>query len=289
VLKEGGEMEVGAKGISLHIGLNRVDPLHYQGWNGALAGCENDARDMQRIAEQLGYTTRLLLNEEARAEAAIRAMESAAAELGPGDAFLLTYSGHGSQVPDTNGDEAMAGADEIGNFPDQYDETWVVFDRQLVDDELYALWARFAPNVGISVLSDSCHSGTVAKVAPWETLPDEGPGRRMPLDVQDRTYDANRKQYDEIQASVQSRDAASVKATVALISGCMDNQTSGDGPKNGRFTGQLLEVWQDGQFTGTLEKLRNAITAGMPPYQTPNYYVVGTRDDAFLGRPSFRI
>ena len=34
------------KGISLHIGLNRVDPIHYAGWKGELVACENDAHDI---------------------------------------------------------------------------------------------------------------------------------------------------------------------------------------------------------------------------------------------------
>ena len=49
-----------------------------------------------------------------------------------------------------------ASADE----PDRTDETWVLFDRQLVDDELYEMWPQFVPGVRILVLSDSCHSGT---------------------------------------------------------------------------------------------------------------------------------
>ena len=45
------------KGISLHIGLNRVDPVHYGGWDGQLMACEFDANDMMdlaRAAEQQG-------------------------------------------------------------------------------------------------------------------------------------------------------------------------------------------------------------------------------------------
>ena len=44
-------MSTQTKGISLHIGLNRVDPAHYKGWDGALQGCENDANDLRAIAE----------------------------------------------------------------------------------------------------------------------------------------------------------------------------------------------------------------------------------------------
>ena len=38
-----------AQGISLHIGLNSVDPGHYQGWDGKLNACEFDAKDMTKI------------------------------------------------------------------------------------------------------------------------------------------------------------------------------------------------------------------------------------------------
>ena len=32
-----------AKGVSVHIGINEVDPAHYGGWTGALNACEADA------------------------------------------------------------------------------------------------------------------------------------------------------------------------------------------------------------------------------------------------------
>jgi len=49
------------KGLSLHIGLNRVDPAHYGGWDGQLAACEFDAKDMQALAKAQGFTSQLLL------------------------------------------------------------------------------------------------------------------------------------------------------------------------------------------------------------------------------------
>src|ERR1043166_7960133 len=116
-------------GRSIHIGLNHVDPDAYFGWDGALSGCINDARDMQAIADRLGYSSLLLLDSQAVSSRVIEAIGSAAQRLTPGDILLLTYSGHGGQVEDVNGDE-----------PDAQDETWVLWDRQLLDDELYALW-----------------------------------------------------------------------------------------------------------------------------------------------------
>src|SRR3954467_8879501 len=123
-------------GISIHIGLNRVDPTAYEGWDGALAGCENDARDMKAIAESCSYTPTCLLSAQATSEAVCGAIATAAQTLQAGDHLLLTYSGHGGQVPDTNGDE-----------DDAQDETWVLYDRMLCDDELYAMWSQFPAGV----------------------------------------------------------------------------------------------------------------------------------------------
>ena len=39
-----------AKALSLHLGLNAVDPAHYEGWDGKLSACEFDARDMAELA-----------------------------------------------------------------------------------------------------------------------------------------------------------------------------------------------------------------------------------------------
>src|ERR1044072_5071905 len=120
-----------AKGISLHIGLNNVDPAHYQGWDGQLTACEFDAHDMEAIAKKQGFGKRTrLLSAQGTAEVVIAAISDAARQLAAGAFFLLTYSGHGGQVPDTNHDEDMN---------DRQDETWVLYDRELIDDELFAL------------------------------------------------------------------------------------------------------------------------------------------------------
>lgn len=280
-----------ATGMSLHIGLNTVDPAHYQGWDGQLAACENDATSMETLAEALGYSPRtVLLTKDATARKVTAAIKKAATKLVAGDTFFISYAGHGGQVPDTNGDEARKARNEVGELGDAYDETWLLYDRELVDDELYQLWALFKPKVRIVMLSDSCHSGTVARPAPWDTENvDPWPNRRIPLELQDRVYEANKRTYDGIQRKTKSRDEKAVKAGVILISGCMDNQTSGDGPRNGRFTGQLLEVWKDGRFKGTLPELHKAIVATMPPYQTPNLYFVGGRDKTLSDRAAFAL
>jgi hypothetical protein len=271
------------KGISLHIGLNKVDPHHYGGWDGQLAGCINDAHDMQAMADKLGYTSTILLDEQATARKVSSAISRIAGKMAAGDIFLMTYSGHGGQVPDLNGDEAIRDMGEIGGEEDEYDETWVLYDRQLVDDELWALWSKFPAKARIAVLSDSCHSGTVSR-EPMLVRDGQAPpqSRRMPLDVEERTYQQNKATYDRIQKKIPPREANDVKATIALISGCQDNQTSADGQGNGLFTSRLMEVWNDGKFHGSIKALRAQTAARMPPFQTPNFYVVGARNPGYL-------
>jgi metacaspase-1 len=277
------------QGISLHIGLNRVDPAHYNGWDGALNACEFDANDMQAVAESRGFQTNKLLTEEATADAVIAAIEQAAGQLAQGDLFVCSYSGHGGQVPDGNGEDEE----------DRSDETWVAYDRQLVDDELYALWGKFAPGVRIFVLSDSCHSGTVTRridapvpdlVATRQKAAAHSPRyRALPRDVMIATYRAHAELYDQIQENTPGSEEADPGATVLLISGCRDDQLSLDGFANGLFTENLREVWNDGAWDGGHAEFREAIRERMPDTQQPNYTRVGASNPEFEGQTPFTI
>jgi len=279
-----------AKGISLHIGLNAVDPSHYAGWSGPLTACEADAEDMQAIAKAKRYaTTTMLKTAAATREAVLEGIKAAAKKLSKGDIFLLTYSGHGGQVPDKNGDEP----------DDLKDETWCLYNGQLLDDELYRLWSNFAAGVRILVLSDSCHSGTSVRAAFASLLSEtsravlqaagiEGPirFRVMPDEMALRTYRQNAAFYDKLQTGASK---ATLRATVRLISGCQDNQLSADGTFNGLFTGMLIRVWNNSSFKRDYTAFHRAIVDRMPPTQTPNHFVIGAHNPAFASQVPFTI
>lgn len=279
-----------AKGNSIHIGLNQVDPSQYNGWDGQLQACEADALDMRDIATARGFSPTLLLTEEATAQAVTDALNNAAAELEAGDMLLLSYSGHGGQVPDMHGGDEGA---------DAKDETWVLYDRMLVDDELYALWAAFKRGVRILVLSDSCHSGTVSRNA-MEALAanpatramvgeDTPRFRDMPRDVEAATYRAHKALYDGIQREHARGDQAKVAASIILISGCQDNQLSQDGDRNGLFTQRLREVWNEGGFRGGYRRFHRDISGLMPPWQSPNFFWATSRDEQFERKRPFTL
>jgi metacaspase-1 len=278
-----------AKGVALNIGLNSVDPKHYAGWSGELEACEADATDMAAIAKAKKFSMDLLLTKKATRDQVTGLITNAAKTLASGDIFLLTYSGHGGQLPDLNHDEA-----------DKKDETWCLYDGELVDDELYDLFGKFKSGVRILVFSDSCHSGSVTKLAFYEAkrqmMVRGGPRqeapryRAMPIAVAHRTYLANQKFYDPILKNPKLVETqGSVQASVLLIAGCQDNQLSQDGWDNGLFTGTMLEVWNGGKFKGDYRGFHQAIKAQMPPDQTPNYYFVGAVNPAFEKQNPFTV
>jgi metacaspase-1 len=279
-----------SKGKSLHIGLNAVSAAHYGGWSGELNACEFDAGDMAAIATSRKMKPTVLLTKKATRSNVLAGIRDAAKKLKAGGLFFLTYSGHGGQIPDITGEE-----------PDKQDETWCLYDGELIDDELYLELSRFAACVRILVLSDSCHSGTVTReIRPQPSAAvANGRSKLMPPAVGQRTYRAHQAFYDKLQRDVAKASgkttvedpdsvlanlpvssrlegiAKRLKPAVLLISGCQDNQTSMDGDHNGAFTERLLQVWNHGAFKGSYAKFHGVIKAGMPASQTPNLFTLG--------------
>src|SRR6266403_852297 len=175
-----------SQGISMHIGLNGVSGAAYGGWDGPLAACEFDANDMAAMAKSRGMKSTVLLTKKATRANLLGGMRSASKTLKVGDLFFLTYSGHGGQVPDVSGDES-----------DKQNETWCLYDGQLIDDELYFELSRFAAGVRILVLSDSCHSGTVTRNAPPVLATTHQRPKLMPAAVAMRTYREHQAFYDK--------------------------------------------------------------------------------------------
>ncbi|MCC6445294.1 MAG: caspase family protein [Armatimonadetes bacterium] len=140
-----------------------------------LNGCVNDAAARARLlVDHYDFAdgdVRLILDAAAAKAPMVSALKDhLLAGAQSGDALAFTNSSHGSCIPDTSGDEPM-----YGEILCPYD----VADNALTDDDLREMFAGLPQGVRLTVISDSCLSGTVTRAAAMDNLPDiKVPGDR---------------------------------------------------------------------------------------------------------------
>jgi hypothetical protein len=267
---------------SIHIGINHVDPEHYMGWSGPLKCCENDALYYYSLAKNAGFKQSVLLltsNKDSSlmptSENLIRLLNNYSETLVEDDFLLISYSGHGGTMEDQNFDE-----------DDFQDETWCLYDRQYLDDELWLCFSKFKRGVKIFMISDSCHSGSVAKGitdddAVNTTQPIKNVMRNAPRSVTYSTYMAHRDIYLEfVKAPVV--DKADVAATVMLFGACQDNEEAAEVDSYGLYTATFKKVFEDCKDIGCYEQLFEKIKSAMPVVQHPNLFTYGEGAALFL-------
>lgn len=150
------------RSLLISIGDYRADPAIHP-----LAGPQQDAAAIQQLLTQrLGYKPEnvLRLND---AEANTAAVRTAVAEFlikgtAPGDRVFLYFSGHGAQTPDLNNDE-KDGLDEVLiTYDTTLDKTNRRLNNAILDDEVED-WLKQLNGRIVTVVVDSCHSGTVSR------------------------------------------------------------------------------------------------------------------------------
>jgi len=133
-----------------------------------LDGCVQDVQDMKQVLIQkfnlAPQNILTLTNRQATHKGIIDAFRThliANAKRHPNAVVIFQYSGHGSQVDDTNGDESD-GLDETIVSVDSRDPQNKNFD--ITDDELGDLFAELSQYTSnITFILDSCHSGSASR------------------------------------------------------------------------------------------------------------------------------
>lgn len=121
-------------------------------------GADVDALTLAADAEDCGVEAILLYNAECTWDNIKATVFRHASGLGRGDMFVLTLSGHGSQLPDNDGDEAD-GIDEAlvlyTNSP--FNNAHFVRDDSVMKELLEPLW-EMCPGLNVLLITDTCHS-----------------------------------------------------------------------------------------------------------------------------------
>lgn len=224
---------------ALCVGINNFKNLPQSSW---LHGCVNDANDLAALLrEQYGFApddVTVLVDAEASKTAVLGALTGLVERAESGDLaqIVFTFSSHGTQIPDTNGDEAD-GLDEcfacydIDSAGDSWNK-----DTVIVDDELHELLLRLPASARMDVVLDTCHSGTGLRAL------DLIPGRRprfLPPPTPEglssvETLETRQKQSLK-ELSQGTNGADGVQAV--LMAACRDDQTATDAFIDGRYNG----------------------------------------------------
>jgi uncharacterized caspase-like protein len=155
-----------------------------------------------------------------------------------GDVLLIHFSGHGSNVPDDDGDEAD-GRDEI-LCPADLD-----WKNPLRDDWLRATFDAMRTGVSLTVVTDCCHSGTITRAV----VPPDAPivERYLPCPQDLLAVESGRRLRGTLRgglhvapaATRRKRDIVAADLPEVLITGCRADQTSADASIEGGFHGAL--------------------------------------------------
>jgi len=175
-----------------------------------LNGCINDVNNIKSMIKNVGFNNINILTDDTETKPnksnILTELTKLLSNSNNNDLLFFSYSGHGSQLVDRNGDET-----------DGRDEVMVPLDFNVItDDELKTVIQTYLkPNVTLFALFDCCNSGTV-------------------LDLKYQYLDSlNYDNYTE------NNKAIDTIGNVIMISGCTDNQTSADAFINNTSQGAM--------------------------------------------------
>lgn len=213
---------------ALCVGIDRYpDPNH------ELAGCVADAHMWADTLRKLGFTTKLLTDNQASREALARELLALVEGSHVGDVIVFQYAGHGTMVPDLNGDEE-----------DGQDEAICPVDfasgALYIDDDIAQVFGRLPAGVNLTCFMDCCHSGTNSRFA-------IGAPAVMPRAGQDERKRYIRATPELVQAHIRfrqqlggSRDATGTGGRSLMpdvkFAACLDSEVAWESNGHGEFT-----------------------------------------------------
>jgi len=214
--------------------------INYAGTEFALRGCLNDADDWTNLLTAHAFSVQQLKESQATRANILHGLTTLVSGLNAGDVGVFTYSGHGTWLPDKDGDE-----------PDGRDEALCPHDmgrdgsNLIIDDELAVVFSKLVLDASLVVIADCCHSGTIYRALPFE--------KPTGLDHRVRMIPPTKFTWDSRALErFTLAEGTSVKTNLALggvvhFSGCRDSETSADADIAGRPCG-AFSYWATKAF-----------------------------------------
>ncbi len=268
-----------ARGTSIHIGVN----LPASTSECALSRSEDNAWKMAELAKQAGYGAIHVLRGADATRSAVGGLLSAAAQaLEPGHTLFVTFSGHGSHVPDADGDER-----------DGWDETWCLHDADLVDDELAEIWRLAAPGTRVLVVAESCFGGGSERDGDdvLALHPGLSPVLDPPVYRSAEPVWRGVKQFAQPESSCIPRAPShddGIRASLLVLAAAAEAQKA----REGLYARHLLALWNGGEFRDSFCALHQRLCERVQrdnPVQEPQIAMLGTPDPRFPLEVAFHL
>lgn len=238
---------------ALLVGINKYS-------DGPLNGCVNDViRINQVITRHFGFTDnkqkRMLVDESATTDNILERLNWLVEDAQAGDVLFFHYSGHGSQMVDTDYD--------LDDEPDGLDEIICPIDlnwrdKVVIDDDFAKIFAGVPDDVNLTVALDCCHSGQGLR--DMSVGPNRARVLPTPIDILNRGFDkALEPKSRGIYVDRSIHTVEDQKGV--LLSGCQSDQTSADAwiqtekKYMGAFTHYFTEVLKKNNWDLTYENL----------------------------------
>jgi hypothetical protein len=137
-----------------------------------LRGCENDVRGMSELLTQVFHfepsNIKTLLNQKVTKAEVTRQLRWLFKDVGEGDQVVMHFSGHGSYMPDDEGQ----GVDVLICL---YDMDWDNPNSYVKDKELREWTKELPEGANLTVILDNCHSGAGTRmIVPLDASLEEG-------------------------------------------------------------------------------------------------------------------
>ncbi len=227
---------------ALCVGINKFQNIPQGNW---LNGCVNDTNDMRDILKKYqGFTDNdivKLTDDQATKKNIMENLTEMVngAKEGKYENLVFSISSHGTQAPDTNGDESDMKDEafcptDLAVKGDVWDP-----DHVIVDDELYDLFIQLPENVSLECYFDTCHSGTGIKAI--DLLLNRKPRLLPPPSL--KAFERAKERSPRSMAVSLKEKGLSTRHI--LWAACRSDQTSADanidGTWHGAFTHYLCE------------------------------------------------
>jgi hypothetical protein len=243
---------------ALCIGINDYGHLQAPEWNvpdmnmrGALNDAYAWANLLVRHHDFSVADVELLLDADATRANILKGFKELVAGSRRGDVLVFTNSSHGTLTPDVSGDEEEIDIEVHGrHFKGRFDQAICPYDypKLVIDDELKEISDGVGDGVNLTVISDSCFSGTLTdfKLSPAEL-----------------------RKYSSFRGS-----------EIITLTGCSDRQLSGDlRPDESRnrydwhgfMTYNAIETIKDAGYRLTYAELHEKILDRIKNADDPTY------------------